>query len=277
MLSAMLRALAQAVGEARDRGRPRLRRHPQRQRRPRRTARRGSPRRRSAARSAPYGANRHGDADSQMLSYQANGIGVAVEAVEADAPVVVLRHEIVPDTAGPGRNRGGASMLRDSLWLRARPASPDVAALQAPARLRRRTAAAAARPAASGSSMGTGDARPFALGPELLRRRDPVGGVLDPRRSSPRATASTTTRSACRSGRPGRARSCATSTARGGGWGDPLERDPERGHARRPRRLRDDRGRGARLRRRRRPAIPSSIRRGSCSTCAATERLRSER
>jgi N-methylhydantoinase B len=66
-----------------------------------------------------YGGNRHGDADSQMLSYQANGIGVAVEAVEAGAPVVVLRHEIVPDTAGAGVHRGGASMLRDSLWLTA--------------------------------------------------------------------------------------------------------------------------------------------------------------
>ena len=40
-----------------------------------RTARRGSRRPRSAARSAPFGGNRHGDADSQMLSYQANGIG----------------------------------------------------------------------------------------------------------------------------------------------------------------------------------------------------------
>jgi N-methylhydantoinase B len=64
-----------------------------------------------------YGANRHGDADSQMLSYQANGIGVAVESVESEVPVVVLRHEPVPDTAGAGYNRGGASMLRDTLWL----------------------------------------------------------------------------------------------------------------------------------------------------------------
>jgi N-methylhydantoinase B len=118
ILSAVLRALAQAVGEAAiagDRGsagihlanglladgRPWL----------------------SAAQVGgeigAFGANRHGDADSQMLSYQANGIGVAVEATESDAPVVVLRHEIVPDSAGPGFYRGGASMLRDSLWLRA--------------------------------------------------------------------------------------------------------------------------------------------------------------
>ena len=39
----------------------------------------------------PFGANRHGDADCQMLSYQANGIAVAVEAIESDVPVALLR------------------------------------------------------------------------------------------------------------------------------------------------------------------------------------------
>ena len=66
----------------------------------------------------PFGANAHGDADSNMLSYQANGIGTAVEAIESGAPVVVLRHEIVADAAGPGAHRGGTSLMRDSLWLR---------------------------------------------------------------------------------------------------------------------------------------------------------------
>ena len=65
----------------------------------------------------PFGANAYGDADSQMLSYLANGIAVAAEAVEAEVPVVVLRHEIVADSGGAGYNRGGASVVRDSLWL----------------------------------------------------------------------------------------------------------------------------------------------------------------
>ena len=65
----------------------------------------------------PFGANAHGDADSQMLSYLANGIAVAAEAVESEVPVVMLRHEIVPDSGGPGYNRGGASVVRDTLWL----------------------------------------------------------------------------------------------------------------------------------------------------------------
>jgi N-methylhydantoinase B len=116
MLSAVLRALAQAVGEAAiagDRGSADI--HSANGVRPD-----GSPWISAAqvgGEIGAYGANRHGDADSQMLSYQANGIGVAVESVESEVPVVVLRHEPVPDTAGAGYNRGGASMLRDTLWL----------------------------------------------------------------------------------------------------------------------------------------------------------------
>ena len=37
-----------------------------------------------------------------MLSYQANGLAPAVEAIEADVPVVMLRHEPLPDSGGPG-------------------------------------------------------------------------------------------------------------------------------------------------------------------------------
>jgi N-methylhydantoinase B len=116
MLSAVLRALAQGVGEvaiAGDRGSADI--HSANGVRPD-----GSTWISAAqvgGEIGAYGGNRHGDADSQMLSYQANGIGVAVESVESDVPVVVLRHDPVPDTAGSGYNRGGTSMLRDTLWL----------------------------------------------------------------------------------------------------------------------------------------------------------------
>ncbi|GAA2243943.1 hydantoinase B/oxoprolinase family protein [Herbiconiux moechotypicola] len=65
----------------------------------------------------PFGANRHGDADTQCMSYLANGVAPSVEAVEKESPVVMLRHEPVADTAGPGFHRGGNAMLRDTLWL----------------------------------------------------------------------------------------------------------------------------------------------------------------
>jgi N-methylhydantoinase B len=64
-----------------------------------------------------FGANRHGDADSQVLSYMANGIAPAIESVEAEVPAIVLRHEVVPDTGGAGTHRGGTSIMRDTLWL----------------------------------------------------------------------------------------------------------------------------------------------------------------
>ena len=40
----------------------------------------------------PFGATEHGDADTWMLSYQANGIVGAVEAIESDVPAVLLRY-----------------------------------------------------------------------------------------------------------------------------------------------------------------------------------------
>ncbi|GAB3615562.1 hydantoinase B/oxoprolinase family protein [Okibacterium endophyticum] len=64
----------------------------------------------------PYGANRFGDADSQVMSYLANGVAPAVEAIEKDSPVVMLRMEPVPDTGGAGEFRGGNAMLKDTLW-----------------------------------------------------------------------------------------------------------------------------------------------------------------
>lgn len=41
----------------------------------------------------------------------------AVEAIEHDAPVVVLRKERLVNTGGAGTNRGGAASLRDTLYL----------------------------------------------------------------------------------------------------------------------------------------------------------------
>lgn len=65
----------------------------------------------------PYGANKFGDADSQCMSYLANGVAPTVEAIEKDSPVVMLRHEPVADTGGAGFYRGGNAMLKDTLWL----------------------------------------------------------------------------------------------------------------------------------------------------------------
>jgi N-methylhydantoinase B len=118
LLSALLRALSRAVGEAAiagDRGSTDLH-----------TAfgvdAEGRPwvsAMQCGGEIGPLGANRFGDADTQCMTYQANGIAPEIEAIEAASPVIVLRHEPVPDTAGAGYHRGGAAMLRDSVWLTA--------------------------------------------------------------------------------------------------------------------------------------------------------------
>jgi N-methylhydantoinase B len=84
----------------------------------------------------PWGATRAGDADSFSTFYQANSIDTAVEVSEADAPIVILRREYLADTAGVGANRGGAAVLKDSLFLE--PAEHAVIAL----RFKQRPAAA---------------------------------------------------------------------------------------------------------------------------------------
>ncbi|QEC47234.1 hydantoinase B/oxoprolinase family protein [Baekduia soli] len=66
----------------------------------------------------PWGATSHGDADSYQVFYLANNIDPATEAIEADIPAVVLRKEYMPDSGGPGYNRGGAAVLKDTLFSR---------------------------------------------------------------------------------------------------------------------------------------------------------------
>lgn len=67
----------------------------------------------------PWGATKHGDADSYTVFYLANNLDPATEAIEADVPGVILRKEYVCDTGGAGINRGGAAVRKDTLWLSA--------------------------------------------------------------------------------------------------------------------------------------------------------------
>jgi N-methylhydantoinase B len=227
ILSAVLRALAQAVGEhaiAGDRGSADIHNANG-------VRTDGSPWISAAqvgGEIGAFGGNRHGDADTQMLSYQANGIGVAVEAIESDAPVVVLRHEAVPDTAGPGYNRGGNSMLRDSLWLTA--AQHHLMSLRY-----KRPPGFGVHGGGEGMTGGIWiwddpEREPgfSQVGDESYRDSTPVAGVLDPETHAPR-----------RGGvyhYPYRVPFWETGvnavlryvTAGGGGWGEALEREPER-------------------------------------------------
>jgi len=175
----------------------------------------------------PFGANRYGDADSQMLSYQANGIGVAVEAIESDAPVVVLRHEIVADSAGAGLFRGGAAMLRDSLWRRA--AQHHLMSLHF-----KLAPGFGVNGAGDGRSGGIwlwdeGEREPAlsTAGPGSYADATPVGGVLDPRTLEPAPDGVFQYPYRVPFWETGPDAVLRYVTCAGGGWGSALERDPE--------------------------------------------------
>lgn len=64
----------------------------------------------------PWGADQHHDGDSYTVPYMVNGLDPATEAMEQDSPVLLMRKEYVIDSGGPGRNRGGAGVLKDAFW-----------------------------------------------------------------------------------------------------------------------------------------------------------------
>jgi N-methylhydantoinase B len=177
----------------------------------------------------PYGGNRHGDADSQMLSYQANGITGAIEAIESDVPVAVLRHEVLTDTAGPGYNRGGAAVLRDSLWLR--DAEHHLMSLRY-----KRQSGFGVNGGAYGKTGGIWIWEPADEGfqgltptePGTYADATPVAGVLDPDTNvaSPDGEFRYFLRVPSWRTKPMSVLRYVTSG--GGGFGDPLDREPER-------------------------------------------------
>ena len=173
-----------------------------------------------------FGANRHGDADSQVLSYMANGIAPAIEAVEAEVPAVVLRHEVLPDTGGAGLHRGGGSVMRDTIWLT--PAQHYLMTM----RYKRPTGfgVRGGRDGLTGGVWmweepefdGISDAEPehYRTATVLAGRVDPATGLPDLDGECPyylrqpfwNTPANTVMR---------------YRTNAGGGWGDPLDRDPD--------------------------------------------------
>ena len=177
----------------------------------------------------PWGATRAGDADSLSKFYQANSIDTPIEISELDSPVVILRREYVADSAGPGFNRGGAAVLKDSTFLA--PASHNLITL----RLKRATGKGV-RGGGDGALGGTWLWKPQAgervalqsTGAASYRAAIRVAGMLDEQ-----------TGLAGSSGTyhwPGRDKDWATPpgavwryvTNGGGGWGDPWTREPQR-------------------------------------------------
>jgi N-methylhydantoinase B len=180
----------------------------------------------------PFGATDAGDAETFAIGcYQANGMAPAIEAIENEFPVVVQRRELIPDSGGPGTHRGGAGLAKDSLWLQH--------TVHNCVSLRYREA--------SGFGVhGGGDGRtggwwiwdgedgvdrsgcPLGLGADAYGDSTPIVGTLNPETKAPDPDGEYFWY-----GRRPVWQSSPNSVLRvinngGGGWGDPLERDPEK-------------------------------------------------
>lgn len=176
----------------------------------------------------PWGATSHGDANNSLNIPLGNSIAPAVEAIESSVPVVILRKEYAMDTAGAGFNRGGAATQKDTLWLTEGDHQLCCLHLRKPSGIGVFGGGAGT---AGGAWLWPGDAHhlPF-LGndDETYRSAEPVAGVVD------RLTGRLDLgghyyhygrREVWRVAPGARWR---FQTNAGGGWGDPLERDPER-------------------------------------------------
>lgn len=181
----------------------------------------------------PWGATKAGDGDSYTVIQMCNNLDPATEAIESDVPVVVLRKEYAPDTGGAGKNRGGAAVVKDTLWLSA------AEHWSMPLHVKS-TTGFGVYGGSDGSSQAnwmfpvesfdvaeTHDILPMA--PAIYEKSVPIGGMLDPKTKTidPRNGryfyfASTPM------WRTGKGAIFRYQTAGGGGWGNPYERDPER-------------------------------------------------
>lgn len=178
----------------------------------------------------PWGATKNGDADSFQVIYTCNNLDPATEAIESDVPVVVMRKEYVADSAGAGFNRGGAAVVKDTLWLDETQHHSMPLHIKRPSGMGVNGGAGGGRgatwvfdPPSEGESV-----RPIGTDDAVYAASTPVAGVLDPEshvlsdegeyfyfarvpvwQTKPKTTFRYLTNG-------------------GGGWGDPLERDPVR-------------------------------------------------
>lgn len=180
----------------------------------------------------PWGATMAGDGDSYSVQYQLNNLDPATEAIESETPAVVLRKQYQIDSGGPGTHRGGAAVLKDTLYLTA------AEHFSSPLHTR------------SASGVGVNGGRDGALGavwlfesddtdvparkkllgtdPGVYAHATAVGGVIDPDTGcvDPDGDyAHFASKSIWQTGPNALFRYL---TNGGGGWGDPFDRDPQK-------------------------------------------------
>ncbi|GHF69974.1 N-methylhydantoinase B [Amycolatopsis bartoniae] len=180
----------------------------------------------------PWGATEAGDADSYSVVYQANNLDPATEAIESELPAVVLRKEYVPDSSGAGAHRGGAAVLKDTLYLTAAEHWSSPLHTKSPSGL----GVYGGKSGALGATwLFHAEDRDVVRTRELLATSDdvyalatPVAGMLDPetKRVDPDGEYFYFASTPVWHTQPHAVFRYLTNG--GGGWGNPLERDPER-------------------------------------------------
>jgi len=180
----------------------------------------------------PWGASRAGDGDNYTVERLINAMDVPVESTEQGSPVLMMRREYVPDSGGPGFHRGGAAVRRDSYWLTAANHvstplhSKSAAGFGANGGRDGGAAAVWIFPRDAFNIAERGDLLP--TNPEIYSEAIPVSGLLNSQTKfvDPGGEFFYFARVPFWQTAPGaqfRYQTCG-----GGGWGDPLERDPER-------------------------------------------------
>jgi N-methylhydantoinase B len=180
----------------------------------------------------PRGGSSAGDGDGFSCSYIFNLMSPSTESLEADFPLMITRREFLPDTAGAGANRGGASVAKDILYTQ--PGQHQTISL------RFRNASGVGVHGGGDGALGgvwifgqdgapaSGDAVFVGTGDADYAAAVAVAGTLNPTTQAPetggqyfyygRNPVWTTQQGA----------TWRYVTNGGGGWGDPLDRDPER-------------------------------------------------
>lgn len=180
----------------------------------------------------PWGATRDGDADSYQVFYQANSLDPATEAIESDIPAVVLRKEYVIDSAGPGLNRGGASVRKDTLYLEKAEHWSNLLSTKRASGIGVNGGQAGGRSAAwlfppeVADVAGRGDL--LGVDDGVYASSTPVAGVLDPETKTLDPDGAYFYFASTPIWRTAPNSMFRYQTNGGGGWGDPLLRDPER-------------------------------------------------
>lgn len=174
----------------------------------------------------PWGATGIGDGDSFSVFMAANSLARAVEVTEAETPVVIMRCEYVPDSAGAGTYRGGAAVMKDSLWRL--PAEHNLFTL----RYKQPTGIGVygGRDGATGGVWlwPARAGKPLQMLPEDWASATGVAGRIDPESQRPARAAPWVYFGRQKIWRTEAGATFRYLTNGGGGWGDPNERDPER-------------------------------------------------